>query len=28
MPRLWYWTSLLILVFVIAGAVIAITRLA
>jgi len=28
MPRLWYWTTVLIFVFVIAGIVIAITRLA
>jgi len=28
MPRLWYWTTLLIFVFVIAGIVIAITKLA
>jgi len=28
MPRLWYWTTVLIFVFVLAGIVIAITRLA
>jgi hypothetical protein len=28
MPRLWFWTQVLIFVFVIAGIVIAITRLA
>jgi hypothetical protein len=28
MPRLWYWTSLVIFVFVLAGMVIAITKLA
>jgi len=28
MPRLWYWTSIAIVVFVMAGMVIAITKLA
>jgi hypothetical protein len=28
MPRLWYWTTVVIFVFVLAGIVIAITRLA